>query len=104
MYENSLISSTFDGVIQVTKSETNNPVIYTLHNKRTEKLVTIKFQDGAPCPIKGPNGLTVEDTINVVIHRISHLNDCLPSERNIAAIGYLKQALEELTLRLHERT
>lgn len=100
---NDTIENTFGGLIQVTKSETGNPVVYTLYSKKGFNLTSLKFQDGAPCNTHGPNGFTVEDLLDVAIHRIKHLDSCLPSEYNAKAINALKEAHKALTDRFKER-
>ena len=103
MSTKNIIENTFGGMIQVTKSNNDNLVNYTLYNKQAENLVHIRFQEGPPSQQRGPNGVTVEDMINITIHRLNHLNDHVYSEHNVEAIAALNNALNALNNRTAER-
>lgn len=73
---------------------------HTILNKDVEQI--IKFQSG-PIQENGVNGCQVEDLLLVCLSRLKDLNDILPCDENVKAIGHINLVLGWLDLRTKNR-
>mgnify|MGYP000166742895 CR=1 FL=1 len=65
-------------------------------------MARLLFQDGV-IPEVGVNGITNEVLIQVLISRLTRLNDKLPCYENVAALGHLSSAGDWLAERTRRR-
>ena len=98
-----------NGVTVTAMSSQRSDKIYWGHSymvsglsAKTPGYQMVEFQHG-PVPLNGPNGLTNEALLAILIHRTEHLDSQFPCVQNRMAIRAMRDALELFETRTKER-
>ena len=88
--------------IQAMEVDERGGMFYRFLKDGSTPLCTLHFQSGHPDAV-GINGLTNEDVISMLLHRLGSLQKKVPCAENERAIYSLKNAMDYLESRTKDR-